>query len=1141
MATFTKEQLAAIEAQGKTIVSASAGSGKTTVMIEKIIRLIKDGCSVKEILAVTFTKKAASQMKEKLSKALIAAINDATVSAAKRKELKSQLAEVASADISTIHSFCSRLIRTHFYAADVDNAFRVIGGDDAEGLAMKNEALDELLEEGYEQKDEAFLLLLSVYWRKKSDNTLRQIILSVYEQLRNRADYREYLEKSGEYTEETFASVTSDLLALAKEKAAYYLAFIEEEKYYFTECNAAAQTALATELCELLQDVLRAQDYFEACAVRKPKFTVNRTSKKDGEEKKKHCAKLSALKDKTVKLWEELSDTLSKEEELANFLRSGKVAAALKTYLLRFDEKYAALKRERGVLDYADLEHIALHLLQQEEIATETRQKYRYVFVDEYQDVNPVQEAIISLIGDKNVFLVGDVKQSIYGFRGSKSKFFVEKQQRFEEGEGQSLIMTRNFRSSDKVLDAVNTQFSLAMTKETSGVQYAKDSYMERGGRYPLDEGKVQIHVLGEEEKPERKKRGVYSVRESAGQNLTEVSMLAKTVRYIIEEELKGKWYDADAGEYRPVRYSDIAVLSRKKQGQIAKTVAAIAAEGVPVTAASSVNICDYGEVKTLIDILSLIDNAQQDVPLCCALLSPMGELTADELANIRLAYKKEKYFRNACQKYAESKQDKTAYKLQKFYQYYQSLRNRACVLSAGELLTEIIKETRMEARLLSRDNGVACLKRMHRFIEETSVEEPLSLHAFLEKLRDMDYTIEYSESGGEDSVHVLTMHSSKGLEYPVVILDNLNAPFRGVIAEEVFVEETYGLAPRAYDEEKLVRSSTLLRRLHTWKELQSAVADELNLYYVALTRAKYALHMVFKEESALPDVRYARSFADFTDFSVWEKYKVNDVIFEAEKQPRTALVFHPDETLARSIMEAFTWEYKHTGYENFPVKSSATKLMSGGGEEDQTEPIHVAGLFDENESLGGGTSRESGVAYHAFLEKFDFSLLYNEAGAPVSKGELRGIVEQTYQALQRENSIENADLLSVEKLTEILSNKAFYGLRDMKIYKEQTFLAALPASETFGKLAGNESVSQRTDGEQIIFQGAIDLLAVGEKEVRIIDYKYSVRDEENIKQHYAPQLALYRMATSKILKIPKENIRCSIINIYRGYEVDMD
>ena len=192
MATFTKEQLAAIEAQGKTIVSASAGSGKTTVMIEKIIRLIKDGCSVKEILAVTFTKKAASQMKEKLSKALITAINDATVSAAKRKELKSQLAEVASADISTIHSFCSRLIRTHFYAADVDNAFRVIGGEDAEGLAMKNEALDELLEEGYEQKDEAFLRLWSVYWRKKSDNTLRQIILSVYEQLRNRADYKEY-------------------------------------------------------------------------------------------------------------------------------------------------------------------------------------------------------------------------------------------------------------------------------------------------------------------------------------------------------------------------------------------------------------------------------------------------------------------------------------------------------------------------------------------------------------------------------------------------------------------------------------------------------------------------------------------------------------------------------------------------------------------------------------------------------------------------------------------------------------------------------------------------------------------------------------------------------------------------------------
>ncbi|MBQ4053672.1 MAG: UvrD-helicase domain-containing protein, partial [Clostridia bacterium] len=191
---FTDEQLAALQADGKVIVSASAGSGKTTVMIEKIIRLIKDDkLGVDELLAVTFTKKAASQMKEKLTVALMAAINEAGVDEQRRKALKEQLAKVSGADISTIHSFCAKLIRAHFFAAGVENTFRVIGSDDAEGVALKNEALDDLLEEGYESKDEDFAWLLSLYWRKKSDNTLRKIITESYEKLRNRADYREYL------------------------------------------------------------------------------------------------------------------------------------------------------------------------------------------------------------------------------------------------------------------------------------------------------------------------------------------------------------------------------------------------------------------------------------------------------------------------------------------------------------------------------------------------------------------------------------------------------------------------------------------------------------------------------------------------------------------------------------------------------------------------------------------------------------------------------------------------------------------------------------------------------------------------------------------------------------------------------------
>ena len=1130
---FTAEQRAAIDATGRTIVSASAGSGKTTVMIEKIIGLILQGHGVSEILAVTFTKKAASQMKEKLRKAVVKAINDPATPTLRRQALKKQLEEIPSADISTIHSFCSKLIRTHFYTAGVDNTFRVINGEDAEGTAMQNAALDELLDEGYEERDEKFLHLLSVYWRKKSDNALRKIVLSTYKELRNRADYREYLQGSEGYNEEIFNSVCNDLLQIVKDKAAYYLEYIQAEKAYFEACEAEPQLKLCAELAEALQAIIKANDYFEACALQKPAFTAKRTSKKDSEEKKLHIERLAALKAKIVKIYDdEFSETLSRSEELDRFLKSGETAAAISAYLLKFDEKYAALKQERGALDYNDLEHKALKLLQNEEIAQETRAKYKFVFVDEYQDVNPVQEELVSRIGGENLFLVGDVKQSIYGFRGSKSRFFVEKQRQFEKDGGNSLIMKSNFRSSDAVLDAVNAQFSLAMTLNTSSVDYKRDSWMQRGGRYALNDGKTQIHYLPEEEKNTAETRGVYSVRERAGKKEREERIAAKVIRHIIEEERRGKWYDADAGEYRQVRYCDIAILSRKKQGQIAKTVAALAAEGIPVTAAAAVNICEYSEIKTLIDILSLLDNAEQDVPLCSALLSAMGNLTVDELANIRLAYKNEKYFRVACKKYAEEQETVTAHKLKRFFAYYIKLRAHACVLDAGEILTRLITDTRMEAALLSKENGVACMKRIHRFLEETVNPEPLSLRAFLERLRDLDYKIEFSENGGEDSVKVLTMHSSKGLEYPVVILDDLNALFRGADTGEVLLEEKYGLAPRAFDTEKMQKSDTLLRRLCEYRSLFESVADELNLYYVALTRAKYALHMLFKKPSLFADVRYARSFADFTDFSVWEKYVVKDEIFDVPKQERTALAFHPDETLAREIIGAFSWEYPFSGYENLPVKSSATRLL------ENTQRAEEAGnerVFEVETEGGNETNVLSGLAYHAFLERFDFSLLYDENGAKVNLELLKERIECAYAQM---HDLENADLLSVDKLTEILSNEVFYGLNDMQLYKERQFLVRLPVKDAY---ANGGDMPLRDDGEETLFQGAIDLLAVGEDTVRIIDYKYSVHNAEYLKTHYKPQLELYRLAVARIMKIPKEKIRCTIVNIYRGFQVDID
>lgn len=1142
MSGFTAEQQAAIDAKGKTIVSASAGSGKTTVMIEKIVRLILSGTDVREILAVTFTKKAAAQMKEKLRKELIKAINSPEMPVGRRALLKKQLSEIPGADISTIHSFCSKLIRSHFFAAGVDSDFSVIAEDDADGTELKNKALDELFEEAYEENEPHFMRLLSVYWRKKSDNRLRSVLSDTYSTLRMRADYREFLKASVPFTEEKFDAICDRLFERLKAKCAYYSACAEAELGYFRGAGREKSAANAEELLSALASLLSGRDYFSACSQPCPSFSQKeRLKKEDPADMARHIAALADVKDKVKAVFSECAETLSREEELKAYLSSGEIAECLVEYLLRFDDKLNELKRERGVFDYNDLEHVALKLLSLPEIAEELKRKYRYVFVDEYQDVNPVQERILSAVGGGNVFLVGDIKQSIYGFRGSKSAFFAEKQRAFEETEGaNSLFLTRNFRSSDAVLNAVNSQFLLAMTKGNSDVDYANGSYMEKGGRYAPNSGRVHVHQLGKEkEKKEEDGRGVYSVEQSWLKEKAGASSYAKQIRHIIESERNASYYDADEGVFKRVEYSDIAILSRKKGGRIAEVISALSEEGIPVAASAAVNVCDYPEVKTLIDILSLIDNAEQDIPLCSALLSAMGELTAEDLARIRLAFPDGAFFRDCCRSYAAEKEDELAHKLNKFYAYFERLRALSSVADAGELLIRILSDTQMEARLLSRDNGAGCLKRIHRFISETLVPEPLGVHEFLDRLRALGYRIEYSENGGENAVRVLTMHASKGLEYPIVILDDLSAPFHGVDRDDVLCDEEFGLAPRYYCTESMTVGSTLLRRLCEKRGQEDSVKDELNLFYVALTRAKYGLHILFTGRPASPDVRYARSFADFVDFSVWEEYLAEEKPFELPYQERTALVSSPDEELTRKIVEAFSWKYAYPGGENLSVKSSATQLLKEREGEKPREYVReyfsVPVLFDEESENDGGMSgskRLIGTAYHAFLQHFDFSLLSE------GKGELPRLVGRERARMEREGLLtpELSALLEEKQLLRILENGIFSSLSGMRLYREQEFLVSLPARSVLS-VEGAPCAD-----EEVLFQGAIDLLAVaGSGAVRIIDYKYSAGNGAYLRAHYAPQLALYRKAVSKILHIDESEIRCTIVNICRGFETDID
>ena len=546
--------------------------------------------------------------------------------------------------------------------------------------------------------------------------------------------------------------------------------------------------------------------------------------------------------------------------------------------------------------------------------------------------------------------------------------------------------------------------------------------------------------------------------------------------------------------------------------------------------------------------------------------------------SEIRLAYSKKSYpsFRAICRCYAKEKQDEIAKKLNNFFAYYEQMRNLSRVMSAGEILLRILSETGMEARLLAQKNGGGCLRRIRRFLDEATLPEPLSVHAFLDRLANLNYDIKYSESGGEDAVKVLTMHSSKGLEYPIVLLDNLGAHFHAPDSDEVVLDAEYGLAPRAFNEKTMCKSATVLRRLYKVKERENSVKDELNLYYVAMTRAQNDLHLVFTEKNAMADVKYGGSFAELTDFSVWEEYcnpqaeadtstaveeletnenqgsgvatsekTAGEFMEEPAMGPRQANSVCPNEKLVEDIVRAFRWKYAHAGYENLPVKSTATELLQNtvvtefDGTEFGAKEEWKKDYFDDEADGGNPVSADEkalGTAYHAFLENFDFSLLYDENGAPMSALSVENAIRE-----ELESGKEGYELLSVDKLKDILANPVFKELLGARLYKEQQFLVRLPVADTYAMRADfDRSVLANGDGEEMIFQGAIDLLAVSDT-VRIIDYKYSSHGVEYLRAHYKPQLDLYRMAAAKILGVDKSKIRCTIVNIRRGMQVDMD
>ena len=1129
----TPEQLRAIGARGRVMVSASAGAGKTSVMIERLADVISGGVSLDNVLAVTFTKKAAAQMKTKLRSELISRLRDADESLA--EHLKVQLNKLNQAEISTIHSFCAKLIRTYFYVADVDAAFEIIaeGGETQE---LMQSAMDALFDKLYEADDERLLYALKRLRHKRTDEGLRRMIVAAYSRARILPDYADVLENSADktFSEEGFKSVCSDYAEWRKSRCLALAGQVESfAEGFMPALNGEKYHKVLAEAVETLKGVAAEKDVF----IPLPRLT--RTNKpavkpETSEDDARFSAFMSSVRGEYSALSSDISD---EQTERMRYFESGGLASAF-CYLLRgFDGEYAAVKREEGKLDYADLEQITYNLLKygDGDVRAQVNLKYRYVFVDEYQDVNPIQDAIIDMVASGDVFMVGDVKQAIYGFRGSKSKIFTDKCRQAEE-KGDFIVLPDNFRSSPEVIDFVNRLFSRVMARPLSDIDYAKGHAMRGGSRYGEGyRGNAKILLFDKAKEEREQAEGVYSVLGHRG-GVSFIPSGGLAVLAAVKRARGETYFDPDSGQEKRVEAGDICVLTRKRSNKsVQAIVRVLSAAGYSVRGAAEQNICDLAEIRQILDILSYIDDSRQDIPLASAMLSPLGAFSEEELAEIRIlsgSVPRGTPFRDLVVNYGQTHIDGLAIKINKFLQDAERLRRLSDYLGAAALIDEITAKGGFVGKFSSAER-MAALRRLQS--EAYSPSGELSLAAFLAKLRANAFEVTMPSSPTANSITVMTMHASKGLEFPVVIVADISESFEGDSSSDMPFDEKYGFAPRYYDVERGVYFNTMLRRVLAIEERAEELGNEINLFYVACTRAKYSLYILSgsTEYDAVSAIS-ADCYSSLFDIAQYDPEALQTVApTEGGEGAVRFDTSRADEALEKELVAQFVRTYPHESGADLPVKSSASRLVRFDSEDDLSPR-----LFVEDAPSGGRTGIERGIAYHRFLELCDFA---------VKDGE--GIARQLDEWL-REGLITDAQrsLLDVGRLETILSMPVFDFGKGCSLYREREFICRLPSGGYRALERGEKATLGvgEDDGNGVIVQGAIDLLSVryeGDRAVHadIIDYKFSSHGDEYILKKYAPQLRLYRQVTATVCGLEDKDITTTVVNIFANRCIPVD
>ncbi len=1147
---LTPQQQAVIDDRGGTLlVSAAAGSGKTKVLIDRVLKYVAEGCNVDQFLLITFTQAAAAELRGKL----IAQLSKRLAQEPSNRHLQHQMNRVYLAQISTVHAFCGSLLREFAHELELPPDFRT--ADDIESAQLREKAMRKTLDEAYaDLSDEQILCAIERLGAGRDDRKLPLLIYDVYESVQCWKDPQKRIEALKESinigacsdpTETVWGKYHFDNLrrALSEHETAIQqlktmVAYDEQLSAYLVGFEADLQVIRALRAAEDWRSLRELPYEFGRL---KPLRKVN-----DTQLQSRVKALREAVKKDIKKRMEIFS--LSAEDVLEEIsITSGAICGLLKL-VERFSAQYHREKRSARVLDYNDLEHEVLRLLLRRDgsasaVAAQIGERYKEVLVDEYQDTNAVQDAIFCALTESgNLFMVGDVKQSIYRFRMADPAGFLRRYEAYadyteaKQGEPRKILLSDNFRSAPEILSAANDVFSLLMSKRVGGLRYTQAEAL-RTKKAPQGGMPVELHCLNSD---------TVTTDDDVTNDALEAEFVARRIRQML---CTGETVRIDETE-RPVEADDIAILLRSIRSTAPVYMAALRRHGIDCVCGNE-NIFDSEEISVLISLLKVLDNPYQDIPLLHVLFSPVFRFSAEKMAQIRLKKKNVPLYDALCESEEANGTVETI----------AALRRCAMREDLATLVNEIDEQLYLRAIYPNCEQN---FDKFHRLAKNYENTERYGLSGFLQYLeiqKNKGISTELITQKG--AVRIMTMHKSKGLEFPVVFLAGLNKKFNDTdLYEDVLVEANLGIASKLFQPQTATVYATVAHEAIADQIKSENRSEEMRILYVAMTRAKCRLIMslcgkrmaskvekIAKTMTVPPLESYvagAQSLGQWLLMCAMTRTEAGELFaiggesdFSRVSQFPWRIRFHsaadflPQEADGAQALEDKPLppfqpiNYRYANAVQQPEKLTATQLK-GRLLDDEVAEMGISApqlrfdkpCFEEKKRLSA-TNR--GTAIHLALEHIRYEACLRRDG-----------IEKELCRLMQENRMtkEQADAVPIEKLLRFFTSDL--GARVLSAQRlEREFKFAL--------LQDGALYSEALRGEEVMLQGVADLCLFEPEGLVVIDFKSDRITREEIHERagrYAGQIEAYANALSEIFEKPVKERLLYFLEIDQAFPI---